>query len=91
MHGRTRNLACQAVTKVHLVHQERAAPWWLVLAPGQSPETQIWGFKSALLGRCLVWSASGGLNNGHETIECARVMLLRRGFVFQCAFNLRFV
>ena len=56
MHGPTRNLACQAVTKVHLVHQERAAPWWLVLAPGQSPETQIWGFKSALLGRCLVCS-----------------------------------
>ena len=54
MHGPTRNLACQAVTKVHLVHQERAAPWWLVLAPGQSPETQIWAFKSALLAKRLV-------------------------------------
>ena len=59
MHGRTRVPACQAVSTVHLVHQERAAPWWLVLAPGQSPETQIWAFKSALLGRCLVCMQGG--------------------------------
>ena len=55
MHGPTRNLACQAVTKVHLVHQERAAPWWLVLQALASLETQIWASKSVLLGRCLVW------------------------------------
>ena len=54
MHGRTRNLACQAVTEVHLVHQERAAPWWLALQPGQSLETQIWASESVLLAERLV-------------------------------------